>query len=100
MNCDRVGLVVSFWPGRSPEKLQKLVASAHKYNPGCGYETTLVINGPETALPLEITSFFHRIFHRENTGYNLGAWDHGWRQLKNAKYLLFVQDDCEVVSDN
>lgn len=100
MECDTVALVVSYWPGRSSEKLQSFVASALQHAPGHAYEAILVINGPETSLPGEVNAFFHKIVYRENEGYNLGAWNHGWRHISSAKYLLFVQDDCQVISDN
>ncbi len=34
---------------------------------------------------------------RENTGFNIGAWDYGWRHLPPYDYYLFLQDDCFIV---
>lgn len=40
------------------------------------------------------------ILYRENTGYNIGAWDHGWRQNATFDCYLFLQEECQIVRHN
>ena len=37
------------------------------------------------------------ILYRENVGYNIGAWEHGWRVAAPAEYYLFLQEECRIV---
>jgi hypothetical protein len=37
------------------------------------------------------------VLERENTGMNIGAWDHGWRAESGYEHYLFLQDDCQIV---
>jgi hypothetical protein len=43
---------------------------------------------------------FYKTFYRENTGFNLGAWQHGWKNARGYKYYLFVQDECKIERPN
>lgn len=38
-----------------------------------------------------------RTSYRENTGYNVGAWEHGWRQNPAYDCYLFLQEECRIV---
>jgi hypothetical protein len=37
------------------------------------------------------------ILYRENTGYNIGAWEFGWRTAAPADYYLFLQEECRIM---
>jgi hypothetical protein len=64
---------------------------------GIPFDLVIVCNGGDER-PLTLPGHFDdlgpRILNRENYGYNLGAWDHGWRNADNYEYYLFLQDDC------
>jgi hypothetical protein len=40
------------------------------------------------------------IVYRENTGYNLGAWNYAWRLSAPADYYLFLQEEVRIVRPN
>ena len=33
---------------------------------------------------------------RENTGFNVGAWQHAWQQRPGYAFYLFLQDECTI----
>lgn len=39
-----------------------------------------------------------RVINRENTGWNLGAWEAGWRASPGYEYFLFLQAECFIKS--
>jgi len=59
----------------------------------------LVMNGDQK-VSADYAGFFTNVFYRENTGYNLAAWDFAWRQLGQYDYFLFLQDDCIILKKN
>jgi hypothetical protein len=86
---------------KSPQGyIKRLCISLKQYLPGAHYDLFLCANGLEYLPPKEVESSFKDIFIRENTGFNLGAWDYTWRRLSNYDYFLFLQDDCWVVKDH
>ncbi len=40
------------------------------------------------------------VLYRPNTGYNIGAWEHGWRAGPAFDTYLFLQDECRIVALN
>ena len=78
--------------------LVQLCQSLQKYRAGCRFDLVLSANGFGYAAPLDLRQRFARCFVRENSGYNLAAWDHAWRQLAEYDHFLFLQDDCVVRS--
>ncbi len=38
-----------------------------------------------------------QVLQRENSGFNIGAWDQGWRSEPAYARYLFLQDECRVV---
>jgi hypothetical protein len=96
---NRVAVVVNTWVKSPQSYVERLCTSLKQYRPGVGYDLFLCANGLEYVPPKEIEAAFKGIFIRENTGFNLGAWDYAWRHLGNYNYFLFVQDDCLVVKD-
>jgi hypothetical protein len=67
-----------------------------EYAAGTNYDLFLSANGLEYSPPAEVMSLFKKIFVRENTGWNLGAWNYAWQQLPDYDRFLFLQDDCVV----
>jgi hypothetical protein len=92
----KVAVVISTWTGNPPGYLIELCRSLGEYAAGASYDLFLCANGLEYSPPDELIPSFNAIFIRENTGYNLGAWNHAWRQLPHYDRFLFLQDDCVI----
>lgn len=92
----RVAVVVSTWSGHPSSYLFDLCGSFNCYPAGLDYALILSVNGLDYTPPAELLPLFNEIFIRENTGFNLGAWDHAWRRLPAYDRFLFLQDDCLV----
>lgn len=96
-------VVVSYWTGRPDRALHRLLRQMSKVDAGCPHDLVIVCNGGDLkplTLPAEFESSRARVFDRENTGWNLGAWDHGWRVAGDYEYFLFLQDDCLLKRPN
>lgn len=99
MNAARTCVVVCYWTGRSPKPLWRLLRSMAKHAPGARYDVLVVCNGGDLqplALPSAFAGTGIRVLNRENTGWNLGAWEAGWRASPGYTYYLFLQAECFV----
>lgn len=93
-NC----VVISYYDQRDPAELVRLLRSMRKFKAGADYEILIVVNSTgkeplnQESLPLRdrIT-----ITLQPNHGYNIGAWETGWRQT-DADSLLFLQQECSI----
>jgi glycosyltransferase involved in cell wall biosynthesis len=91
-------VVVSHYAGRPVEPLFRLLDSMRAFPAGAKFAVRVVVNrdGTETlSLPER-----HRgiePLYRANSGYNIGAWEAGWRTGSPHDAYLFVQDECRVV---
>jgi hypothetical protein len=68
-----------------------------RYEAGSPFGLAVVCNGGDErplALPGRFDHLAPRVLNRENVGYNLAAWDLGWRQSPGYEFYLFLQDDC------
>ncbi len=92
----RMAVVIAGWTGHPPNHLATLCKSIAKYEAGFEFDLVLCVNGPEYRLPTELAGTFTKVFIRENTGFNLGAWDHSWRSLPQHYRFLFLQEECCV----
>jgi hypothetical protein len=94
-------VVISYWTGRPQRGLHKLLSQISKVDAGAKFDVVIVCNGGDLK-PLSLPDSFRklpiRIFNRENTGWNLGAWEFGWRIAGPYPYFLFLQDDCYLKS--
>jgi hypothetical protein len=66
---------------------------------GRPFDLVIVCNGgglTANDLPPPPEGVALRIVNRENQGYNIGAWDAGWRAAPGHDYYLFVQDECRL----
>jgi hypothetical protein len=73
------------------------------FDGGSPFDVVIVCNGGDVSplsLPKKFASLQPRVFNRENSGWNLGAWDFGWRKAGKYDYFLFLQDDCFLKSKN
>lgn len=89
-------VVVSIWDGNPSDYIFSLVDSLQRYDAGVPYDIYLCANGESYELPKNLSNIFKKVFIRENTGFNLGAWDYAWRKLPNYDFYLFIQDDCFI----
>jgi GT2 family glycosyltransferase/tetratricopeptide (TPR) repeat protein/2-polyprenyl-3-methyl-5-hydroxy-6-metoxy-1,4-benzoquinol methylase len=94
-------VVISHYDARSPDRLLALLDSMSSKPAGWTYAVRVVVN-QETRKPLELPDR-HRpveVFYRENAGFNIGAWDFGWRADPAFDAYLFLQDECRVVRED
>lgn len=66
---------------------------------GRPFDLVIVCNGGGLSaedLPPPPEGVTLRIVNRENQGYNIGAWDAGWRASPDYDYYLFLQDECRL----
>jgi len=95
----RVCVVVSYWTGHKLQILERLLGQMLKFNAGLPFDLVVVCNGGDQH-PLVLGDRFNslkaRVINRENTGYNLGAWNAGWEVASGYDYYLFLQDECFI----
>lgn len=96
-----VAVVVSHYDARPVEPLLQLLDSLADTRAGYPYEVRVVVNHDSwrpCVLPAR-----HReivVVHRENSGFNIGAWEQGWRLDPPRDAYLFLQDECLVAREN
>jgi hypothetical protein len=95
---ETVLVVVSHYNARPAGELVRLLDQAREVPAGWPFQPRVVVN---RALPqdLELPPR-HRgtdVLYRENVGYNIGAWEHGWRAGPHYPGYLFLQEECQLV---
>jgi hypothetical protein len=91
-------VVISHYNAWPTDQLLALLDQIHSIPSGHPFRCRVVVN-QAVDTPLELPER-HRdveIFFRENTGYNVGAWDHGWRQEPAFDRYLFLQEECQIL---
>lgn len=94
MNC----VVISFYDQRDTADLAELLRGMQRYDAGAPYRIQIVINQTRAELPqLDFlpTGIPVEVMSRENVGYNIGAWEAGWRTCEADAYL-FLQQECRI----
>ncbi len=93
----RTCVIVSYWVERSLARLHRLLRQMTRVNGGADFDLVVVCNGGDRK-PLTLSDRFDglkpRVLNRENVGYNLGAWNAGWKSASSDESYLFLQDDC------
>jgi len=99
---DGLCVVVSHYNARPNDELIGLLYQLKAQSIECKsvFSTTLLVvvncgNDFKLTLPNELD--FVIVQYRENTGFNIGSWDHGWRNNGQFKHYLFLQDECQLV---
>lgn len=95
-------VVICYWTGRSPKPLYKLLKGMRKFAAGAPFDVMIVCNGGDTKpfdIPEDYLGLNVRVINRENQGWNLGAWDAGWRAAAPYKNFLFLQSECFIKSE-
>lgn len=98
-----IAVIISFWAGRSPRNLHRLLDQIYRSEAGCPFSVTIVCNGGDTnplRLPKRFAGKDIAVLNRINTGYNIGAWEHGWRSDQTSEFFLFLQDECRITKTN
>lgn len=97
--ASRTCVVICYWTGRSPRPLYRLLRMMQKVPAGAPFDVLIVCNGGDEK-PLVPRPGFEslnvRIINRENAGWNLGAWEAGWRASPGYDYFLFLQAECFI----
>ena len=95
----RTCVVICYWTGRAPRPLWQLLRSMQRHSAGAPYDVLIVCNGGDRE-PLRVPPAFRwpnlRVLDRENTGWNLGAWEAGWRASPGNEFFLFLQAECFI----
>ncbi len=100
-NAQDLCVVVSHYNLRPDDELVRLLRQLHTQVERCqSYFSTkivVVVNmGESRSIPLPADLADITIQYRENTGFNIGSWDYGWRHNPDFYGYLFLQDECEV----
>lgn len=101
MNLMRVDtcVVVSFYDERPSDELVRLLRQLRDTNAGAEFTLCIVVNSVRSVnlqLPADLSPT--RILYRKNSGFNIGAWDHGWKENPGFSYYIFLQDECEIIN--
>lgn len=94
-------VVVSFYDERPIAELARLLRQLRQETSRLDFVVRVIVNSEghkDFALPADLSSTAVEI--RENTGFNIGAWHHGWLSNPGFKYYMFLQDECEIVNHN
>lgn len=91
-------MVVSYYAARPPDHLAALMDELSNTPSGWPFTIRVVVHRDDDQ-PLELPSLDPavQVFVRPNHGYNLGAWEAGWRQAPECSAYLFLQDECRVL---
>jgi hypothetical protein len=91
-------VVVSHYNARPTTQLVDLLDATQTLPSGWPFGIRVVVNlGVPKRLVLPARHQQVEILYRENTGYNIGAWDHGWRTGGPAMSYLFLQEECRLL---
>ena len=93
-------VVVSYYDSRSVDDLLRLLRQLHQQWSAGFFDLRVVVNSDQMQkleLPPELAEISVEV--RENIGFNIGAWHHGWRANPGYSYYIFLQDECEIVSN-
>ncbi|MFM1871459.1 MAG: hypothetical protein RL398_881 [Planctomycetota bacterium] len=96
----RTCVVVCYWTARSQAPLLALLRQLFAVPAGAPFEVLVVCNGGDVQplrLPADLVARGVVVLPRENRGWNLGAWEHGWRAKPECRRFLFLQAECRIL---
>ena len=95
----RTCVIIAYWIGEREHELHRLLRETRKVDAGAAFDLRIVCNGGSER-PLVLPSEFDRdnihILNRENVGYNIKAWDEGWKFDACHEFYLFLQTECVI----
>jgi hypothetical protein len=90
-------VVISYYDQRPIDMLLALLDQTSSVDAGDAFDLCVVVNAEQVAptlLPERHQAV--QVLHRENRGFNVGAWQHGWKANPSYDFYLFLQDECVV----
>ena len=91
-------VVVSHYNAWPTDQLVALLDQLQTVPSGYPFSVRVVVNQAEDKpLILPDRHCDVAVEYRANTGWNIGGWDHGWRQDPPFDYYLFLQEECEIL---
>jgi len=92
-----VCVVISYYDARPSEQLVALMDQIASVPAGVPFRARIVVN-QEVMAPLELPARHAEIpiLYRKNVGFNIGAWEAGWRASPRFAMYTFLQDDCYI----
>ena len=90
-------VVISYYDQRPIEMLLALLNQTLSIDAGATFDLCVVVNAENvtpTLLPERHKAV--QVLHRENRGFNVGAWQHGWKANPYYDFYLFLQDECVI----
>jgi hypothetical protein len=93
----RVLVVVSYYNARPDDRLDMLLSQLREVPAGMDFETVVVVNrAVDEDLAIAAKHPGVEVCYRENSGYNIGAWNHGWHRFPGRDLYVFLQDECLI----
>jgi hypothetical protein len=90
-------VIISHYNAWPADQLIALLDQLHRVPSGHPFRCLVVVNrAVDESLRLPPRHSGVEVLYRENTGYNIGAWEHGRRAAAPADYYLFLQEECRV----
>lgn len=90
-------VVISYYDQRPIETLLALLNQTSSIDAGATFDLCVVVNvenSSPTLLPKPHNTV--HVIRRENRGFNVGAWQHGWKANPDYDFYLFLQDECVI----
>ncbi|WP_375427142.1 hypothetical protein [uncultured Sphingomonas sp.] len=91
-------VVISHYNAWPTDRLVALLDQIAAISAGASFDVCVVVNQavPE-AVRLPERHAGISVLYRENTGYNIGAWEHGRRRNPDHDCYLFLQEECVIL---
>lgn len=91
-------VVVSHYNAWPADQLVALLDQIAAIPAGAPFDVRVVVNQATPArLVLPERHRHVAVLHRDNTGFNVGAWDAGWRADPGRPCYLFLQEECRIL---
>lgn len=93
-------VIVSHYNERPTNELINLLRQLRHYEAG-EFQLRVIVNSDSRSalqLPDDLSSV--KVNFRENSGFNIGGWDAGWRMNPDFKFYIFLQDECQIAAKN
>jgi hypothetical protein len=94
-------VVISHYNVWETEQLIALLDQIANIPAGYPFRLRIVVNQARPQ-PLQLPGRHSgiEVLYRENTGFNIGAWEHGWRTGPPFDIYLFLQEECRIARPN
>ena len=87
-------VIISYYDARSSEHLNRLISDLKRSRSEGRFEVAVCVN-VEISRPLDLDKEIS-VFRRENSGFNIGAWQYAFQKSPGFDFYLFLQDECRV----